>query len=145
MRYSSVVRSRRPRPTSGWPRPTSDLPGKPVSIVTAGTDRFTRPLYQRRLLRPSPTVLDRALPERACTDWVPARNIRAPDTDCLSRVVEPSTNDKLVPCLLTTRGCRCFGPPLVNRCRVALLSCAPLRSSLRRACLGSVRKTKKWT
>jgi len=31
-------------------------------------------------------VLDRALPERACTDWVPARNVRAPDTDCLSRV-----------------------------------------------------------
>jgi len=35
----------------------------------------------------SPTVLDHALPERACIDWVPARNVRAPGTDCLSRVV----------------------------------------------------------
>jgi len=53
--------------------------------VTAGADsRYGS--YRRRLLRPSPTVLDRALPERASTDWVPARNVRAPDTDCLSRV-----------------------------------------------------------
>jgi len=48
--------------------------------VKAGADsRYGS--YRRRLLRPSPTVLDRALPERASTDWVPARIVRAPDTD----------------------------------------------------------------
>ena len=39
-------------------------------------------------MRPTSTVFDRALPERACTDWVPERNARAPDTDRLPRVVK---------------------------------------------------------
>jgi len=49
-----------------------------VSIVTAGTDIAVTAISPPAVAPLPPTVLDRALPEKACTDQVPARNVRAP-------------------------------------------------------------------
>jgi len=51
--------------------------------VTAGTDIAVTAI-SAPAVAPLPDgvrVLDHALPERACTDWVPARNVRPSDTD----------------------------------------------------------------
>ena len=62
-----------------------------VQGVTAGTDIAVTAISAPADV-PLPDGVRPCSSQRASTDWMPARNVRAPDTYRLSRVVEPSTN-----------------------------------------------------